>query len=52
MIFVRSWNYRAYDTDIFAELTDNVPSGCRQVVGFDSRKWGYFGGICTQSSAL
>jgi len=39
IIFVTSWDYRAYDADIFAELADNGFSSCSPVVGVNSRKW-------------
>ena len=31
------------DMDTYASNRRNEPSGCRQVVCFDSRKWGRFG---------
>ena len=52
MIFVRPWCYRAYEAYIFGKLADNEPSGCRAVVGVNSRKWGYFRGICARLSAF
>ncbi len=31
-------------------MADNRLSGCRTVVGAESRKWGHFGGICSRLS--
>ncbi len=45
VIFINCFHYRAYGANIFGELPDNEPSGCRWVVRGNSRKWGRFRGI-------
>ena len=43
MFSIIPWRQRAYGIDIFSELADNEPSGCRRVVRFNSPKQVHLG---------